>query len=115
VTARAACAKLAEVIEESHQLVEQSWRLVLSAYPRLHPIRGGSDAAMIATVLSGVPLCQACLEKKTDVPSDRVDAVLAAIGTTLKLDVGPGRCHVCLEERPTTYRLATTAGGAQET
>lgn len=115
MSAHVLCAELAGVIAESRRLVERSRRTVFAAYPHLRPIRGGSDAALIATVLSAAPLCPACMAKKTGVPSDRLAAVLGEIGTSVKLETGPGRCHACLEDHVTSYRLATTDGAAATT
>ena len=86
LTAWMLCAELARVIEQSRSLVEQSRRIALSAYPRIHPISGGSDAEMITTVLGGAALCR----------------------------VGPARCQACLGVKTTTYRLATTNGAVRQ-
>lgn len=91
-------------------MVERTRRTIFAAYPNLHPIRGGSDAALIATSLSAAPLCAECLAKRTGVPSRRIDDMLAEISTTLKLLIGPSRCLGCLGDQATTYRLATTDG-----
>jgi len=107
-------AELAEVVQASRRLVERSQRTIFAAYPHLYPISGGSDAALIATVLGTAPLCTECVSKRTGVPGHRVDGVLGEIRTALSLVIGSARCQGCLEDKPTTYRLATMNGTATD-
>jgi CRP-like cAMP-binding protein len=81
-------------------------------FPRSYgasPIRGGSDAELIAGVLSDAPLCPICIAKIVGVPSQQIEAALATISTALKLKVQSGPCSSCLEQKAATYALATTA------
>ena len=108
-----AVVQLALVVQQSRSLIQMGReRRLASVYPLLRQIRGGSDAALLATVLSTTPLCSDCIAKKTGVPGDRLDTVVGGIGSTLKLERGPGQCRACLEKKTTTYRLATIDGAA---
>ena len=70
---------------------------------------GGSDAEMIAGVLSEAPLCLSCIAKITGVPSPQIEAVLATVATSLKLTLRSAHCSSCLEQKPVTYALTTSA------
>jgi len=67
--------------------------------------RGSDDAGLIsATLADGAALCLECIAKKTGVPIDHVEAVLARIGKTLRIGSGRGLCSACLAGR-TVVRL----------
>lgn len=107
-------AELAEVVQASRRMVERSQRTIFAAYPHLYPIGGGSDAALIATVLGTAPLCTECVAKRTGVPGPRVDGVFGEIRTAVSLVIASARCQDCLEDKPRTYRLATMDGTATD-
>jgi hypothetical protein len=67
--------------------------------------RSSADAGLIsATLADGAALCLECLAKKTQVPIEHVEAVLARIGKTLRIASGRGSCHACPAMR-TVFRL----------
>jgi hypothetical protein len=67
--------------------------------------RGSADAGLVsATLADGVALCLECIAEKTRVPIDHVEAVLARIGKTLRIDSGRGPCNACLAGRK-VFRL----------
>jgi hypothetical protein len=62
--------------------------------------RGSDDAGLIsATLADGAALCLECIAKKTGVPIDDVEAVLARIGKTIRVESGRGLCSACLAGR----------------
>ena len=62
--------------------------------------RGSDDAGLIsATLADGAALCLECIAKKTGVPIDHVEAVLARIGKTIRIASGRGLCSTCLAGR----------------
>ena len=67
--------------------------------------RGAADAGLIsATLADGAALCPECIAKKTGVPIDHVEAVLARIGKTLRIESGRSLCRTCLNRR-TVFRF----------
>jgi hypothetical protein len=104
-------AELARACAVSRRLIERGHhRRLSSSYPRLRAISGGSDAGLIAVVITGAALCLDCITKKTGVPAPEADALLVKIAATLKLVSLPGRCDSCLDQR-TTFRLDRTVDG----
>ena len=62
--------------------------------------RGSDDAGLIsATLADGAALCLECIANKTGVPIDRVEAVLARIGRTIRIGSVRGLCSACLAGR----------------
>ena len=67
--------------------------------------RGSDDAGLIsATLADGAALCLECIAKKTGVPIDHVEAVLARIGKTIRIGSVRSICRTCLTRR-TVFRL----------
>jgi hypothetical protein len=94
--------ELADVIGHSRALLAAGReRRLTSTYERLRPIRGGSDAALIAALIADARLCLPCIARKTGVPAEQADGLLTTFAKTLRLKRGPNRCDACLRRRTT--------------
>ena len=108
--ARALHADLAALCVQSRGLIESGRERRFSAiYPRLRPIRGGSDSALIVMAITNAAACLPCIAKKTGVPVIEVNHLLLGIVKTLRLAVGQRRCDLCLESR-TTFSITKSDG-----
>ena len=73
---------------------------------RLRPICGGSDAALVTSIIRDASLCLHCIAKKSGVPVEQVNGLLLIVSRTFRLRIGPHRCDTCLE-RKTTFSVPT--------
>ena len=94
----ALCAELREVINESREAVWRSSQVGLSAYPRIRAIAGASDAnaGLIIAVITDAPMCGECIARKSGMPKERLERVLATIAETIKVTHSMGPCAACL-------------------
>lgn len=101
-------AELAAVIERSRDL--RWWAQNLrscSASTCRHIICGGApndDAALVVSIITGLPLCHDCIARRTGIPLARVDSILTSTARAIVLLTKTQPCAACLETK-TTYGL----------
>ena len=101
-------ARSATLIAETAVVIERSRALYRRAHVvtgRALPMRGGSDAALVVSLLRDAQLCLVCISKKAVVPYAQANALLLLVARTLRLQIGPHRCDGCLENK-TTFSVA---------
>ena len=95
-------AEVAAVCAQSRALIERGReRRRFSAYPRLRPISGGSDAALVVMTITDATVCLPCIARNTGIPVEQVNGLLRTITRTLRLRIGPHRCDACLQHKTT--------------
>jgi hypothetical protein len=111
-------ADLETVIERSRDLCWWARQLRAgSASPARRAIRGGAsvgDAALLMTLITGVPLCQACISHRSGIPASRVDDLLKNVRASIALCVTTRPCAACLETRRTYCLDGAAAAGTRE-
>jgi len=60
--------------------------------PRWDP----NDAQLVVAAIGKGPLCVGCIIKRTGVTKARVDAIVAMLGETLRVERGLAVCSACL-------------------
>jgi len=107
--------ELAAVFATSQFLIYRGReRRLSSTYPLLRVIRGGSDACVIAEMITDTAMCLPCISKRTGVPIEQVNAVLRSITGTFRLSIGMRRCAVC-RARKTAFGISTDGNSSHHT
>lgn len=88
--------EVAALIDDSRTLIREIYEQQ-GGRSKLRSISGGSADGLVSDVLvSGAALCVPCIARRSSVPVDEVESILAAIGKTIQVDSAAALCESCL-------------------